>query len=101
MCGFVNFASSGPLETTDTSGVSLTRQMATVKRQQDVACRDLAPNSTELHKVKDENDELCSSLAAYCDALQMSRPSLTGLMSQYESVFRQLLPTDDVDVERS
>lgn len=93
--------SVGALDATITGGVSLARQLTTVKRQRDAARRDLATVTDELHKVRDENDELRSALAVLRDAFQVSRSSLVDLMSKCDSVFAQLPPTDNVDDETS
>lgn len=90
-----------PLETVVSTGVSLNRQLATVKQHRDASRRDLALATAKLQKVTDENDELHSFLAALCDDFQMLRPSLMGLTSQPDSVFNQLPPMADVKDEAS
>lgn len=69
------------LETTALISASPSRKLATVERQRHAACRDLAAATVELHKMKDENDEQRSSLAARRDAFQMLRPPLESFMS--------------------
>lgn len=47
------------------------------------------------------NDELGSSLTALRVAFQMLRPSLVSLIAQFDSVFKQPSPTDNIDDEAS
>lgn len=81
------------------TSVSLSRQLVMVNRQPDATRLDLTTVTANIQKVKDENDKLCSSLAALRVAFQTSHPSLLGLRSQFDSVFSQQPLTDDVDDE--
>lgn len=77
--------------------VSPSQHLATVKRERVGARRNLAAVTAEIHKVEDENDKLRTSPAAFRNTFHMPRPSLVNLMSQLDSVFYQIPPTDDVD----
>lgn len=76
-----------PSETATTTAVSLVRQLATIKRLQDAARRELAAITEELHNVRDENEELCVSLYAPRKAFQVYCLSLVELVSKSNSVF--------------
>lgn len=58
-------------DATVTNEAGLACELATVKRQCDAACRDLATVTAELHKFKTKNDELRSGLAVLCDSFQV------------------------------
>lgn len=90
-----------PLETTSQTDVSLSRYLATVKRERHAACWGLAAARAEHFKMKDKNNKLRSLFDAIRDAFQMLCPSLTGLMSQFDSVLSQMPPTDVLDDEAS
>lgn len=83
------------------TGVRLSGQLTTVKRQPDAARRDLAPVTVERHKANDKNDQLRPSLAALREAFPMSHLSQMRLMSQFEPVFNQLSLAVDVNDEVS
>lgn len=72
------------------TGVSSSQQLASVERQRDSACRDLAAVTAELHKMSDKNDELRSFLAAFRNVLYVSLPFPVGLKLQIDVVVNHL-----------
>lgn len=74
--------------------VNFSRQLAMARRQRDGSHQELAPVRSELHQVRNKNDELESALALLHAPFRESRSSLLALVSLLDAITSQFfLPT--------
>lgn len=73
----------------------LSSKLAVARLQRNAARQELAFVWSELHRAKDESDELRSALALLHVPFHESRLSLLALMSRPDAITSQLLPSDD------